>query len=365
MSAATDDSQRRLVARVEQALLRCVDWSHAGRHRKVLAEVERLLPLTKNDPQLETQLLMWKAQALISMGCADRALRAASRCWELDATPHSCHVMATTLHAVGEQDQAEQLLQMGIGIFPNAVHLPLQLAMMLADQGRVPEAIDTIEGIPPETEIPDDLRVFLLGLRANLLATMGKWGEADAVLRRGLDDHPGSTLLQETHETISRAWRRNRSERDLVASWEATIEELADVEVEVDDAIVRAGSVTELPAIRVLAARRLWRAFVMAATVRPQAPNAWGAALLVAIAELDGERPSAAAMARAVGAQPATVRSVLRRLRAFLAHLEPSFAQRSFAARANPRLDEPAASKLPDQPDNLIAFPDVSGSFDP
>ena len=48
---------------------------------KVLAEVEQLMAATPDDDQITAQLLIWKAQALLSMGCPDRALPAASRSW--------------------------------------------------------------------------------------------------------------------------------------------------------------------------------------------------------------------------------------------------------------------------------------------
>ncbi len=326
--------------RVAKALRRCVRWSQTGRHRKVLREMEELRRLVDERPLLEAQILVWKAQALLALGCPDRALPAASRSWELDASPHACHLMSVALHGLGDSDRAEELLQMGRQLFPDAVHLPLQLAMLLADQGRVPEAIDTLSEVAPEDDVPQELAVFLFGLRANLLASVGRWREADALLREGLDEHPDAPLLQETHETLHRGWMRSRSEEALADSWQASLEDMSGVGAEVDEAIERAASVLEVPRLRALAARRLWRALLTAEQVRPQAPDAWAAGLLAAVSELDGDLGSVAAMARGVGARAATTRSALARARSYVSRLEEEFARRSFAASTNPRLEE-------------------------
>jgi|GEM_PF-6171714 len=36
-----------LETRVERSLSRCADWSHVGRHRRLLAEVEEVLPAAR------------------------------------------------------------------------------------------------------------------------------------------------------------------------------------------------------------------------------------------------------------------------------------------------------------------------------
>jgi len=123
--------------------------------------------------------------------------------------------------------------------------------------------------------------------------------------------------------------------------------------------------VTERPRLVVLAARRLWRAFSAAEKVRPQAPDPWAAAFVLAIMELDGQQPSASAMARALGVSPSTVRSALRRVRAFLGNLEPQLAGRFFAAAANPRLNEaPAARDRSSSRGKLVLFPGGDANAD-
>jgi tetratricopeptide (TPR) repeat protein len=340
MVPSPNDRGMSVEARIERALERCLDWSHQGRHRKVLGEVERLLAIVDGDTHLEAQLLIWKAQALLAMGYADRAHPAALRSWELDASPHACHLLASAFHSLGDTEQAEDLLQMGWRLYGDAVHLPMQLAMILADQGRLPEALEVLDQVSPAPQLPDDMQVFLVGLRANLLATVGRWTEADAVLREGLGRHPDSSMLQEAQDSLNREWNRRRAEQDLADSWRSSLAELEGVPAEVDDAIGRCGSVLEFPELVVLAARRLWRAFCERGPIRLQSPDPWGTALVVAALEIDGRRPSAAAVARAMAVNAATVRSILRRLRRFTDQLDPEFARRAFASLANPRLDD-------------------------
>lgn len=324
---------------IEEALGRCADWSKAGRHRKVLEEVERVLARTGGEPRLEAELLIWKAQALLAMGFADRALPIASRSWDLQASPHACHLLANSLAGLGDTDEAEGLLRLGLELFPDAVHLPIQLAMVLADQGRVPEALDVLEdlSVEPETE---DMEVFLAGLHANLLAVAGRWDGAQDRLEHAFEKYPESPLLHETSASIERAHHRSEAELVLVNSWSRSIEPLEGVAEEVDDAICRCSSVLELPRLVQLAAQRLWRAFHVARQVRPQSPDAWAAATLLVIEELDGRMRTAAGFARAIRANPNTVGNARRRIRTFLDHMDTRIARRSFAALSNPRLDD-------------------------
>lgn len=346
-----------LERRIQRTLERCLDWSHQGRHRRVLTEVERLLKAARGDAQLEAQLLIWKAQALLSMGYPDRALKAADDSWNLMDSAHACHLMATSLNSVGEPERAENILVLGVAMFPDAIHLPVQLAMMLADQGRLPEALQILENVRPSGQLPDDMQVFLVGLRANLLATVGRWSEAEAVLEEGLGRHPGAPLLLETHHSLSVERDRKMAEDALAGSWSDALEPLNGVPAEVDDAVIRCSSLLEVGALVELAARRLWRSFNAAEEVRLQSPEPWAVALVAAICELDGCNPSVAAISRAAGCNSSTVRSALRRLRRWLASLEPGLAQRAFAATSNPRLGEHAE---PPASGSVVQFPGQS-----
>ena len=145
---SSDETRRR----VEQSLERCLEWSRLGRHRKVVAEVERTLPILTDHPQLEATLLIWKAQALLAMGYPDRALPSAKKSWELDPSPHACHLQSNALEAIGDLDSSEELLRMGWQLFPDAVHLPVQLAVVLSDQARHPEALDILDEIVSEAD---------------------------------------------------------------------------------------------------------------------------------------------------------------------------------------------------------------------
>ena len=356
MSGPARHSRIGMEARVQRALERCLDWSQQGRHRKVLAEVERLLKLVGPDPQLSAQLLTWKAQALLALGFPQRALPAATASWELVSSPHACHLLAIALDAVGESDRAEELLVTGSGLFPNAVHLPVQLVMILADQGRMPEALEVLGTVPPSAQLPDDLQVFLVGLRANLLATVGRWSEAEAVIEEGLGCHPDSPVLQEAGRSISGEWNRRLAEASLATSWREALARLDGVQAEVDDAIVRFGMGFEVGELVVLAAQRLWRAVYDREPIRLQSPEPWAAALLIAVMELDGARPSAAAFGRATSCSESTVRSALRRVRRYLEGLDPSFARRAFGAASNPRLDDTGPVRA-SRNDTVVRFP--------
>ncbi len=355
MVGSSDTTRRK----VERSLERCLEWSQLGRHRKVVAEVERILPILSDHPQLEATLLIWKAQALLAMGHADLALPPASRSWELEPSPHACHLQSNALEALGDTDGSEELLRMGWRVFPEAVHLPVQLAVVLCDQGRHPEALEILEQIPIDERIPDDLQVFLFGMRSNLLAAMGRWSDAEEAIHDGLGFHPDSRLLCDAQEALKHARRRARAKDALAVSWRNGLGDLEGVASEIDEAIVRCGAVNEQPEIVVLAARRLWRAYVEQARPRPHAPDPWSAALMLAVLEIDDNRPSIASIARSVGASPSSVGTVLSRLRTFLSSLDPEFRSRAFAAQTNPRLDVRQSTPRPtERPADVLPFPD-------
>ncbi len=339
-------------------LERCLEWSQHGRHRKVVAEVERTLPLVEDHPQLEAALLIWKAQALLAMGCAEQALPCASRSWELEPSSHACHLKSNALEAIGDLDGCEELLRMGWRLFPEAVHLPVQLAVALSDQARLPEALDILDEVPIDDRIPDDLQVFLFGMRANLLGSMGRWAEAEEALREGLGCHPKSSLLSEARDGLQSARLKLRAEKALADSWRESLAELDGVAAEIDDAIIRCGEVNELSELVTIAARRLWRAYTDEARSRPHSPDPWGTALVFAVLEIDGESPSIAAAARSMRCSPSSVRSILKRLRSYLSSLDSEFRTRAFAGTTNPRLQEElvAPHRRP-QVTNVVPFP--------
>ena len=351
---SSDDTRRR----VEKSLENCLEWSRLGRHRKVVAEVEQTLPIVSDHPQLEATLLVWQAQALLAMGYPDRALPPASRSWELDPSPHACHLQSNALEALGDLDDSEELLRMGWQLFPEAVHLPVQLAVVLSDQARLPEALDILDEIQVDDQIPDDLQIFLFGMRSNLLAAMGRWAEADEALRDGLGFHPESELLGDAQDALKHARRLARAEEALVASWRAGLEEIDGVAAEVDEAVVSCGAVNELPELVTLASRRLWRAFVEQKKPKLHAPDPWSAALVLAILEIDGDRPSIASIARSVRSKPSSVRTVLSRLRNFLSSLDPEIRLRAFAAHSNPRLEGAGSTRRPNERSaDVVPFP--------
>jgi tetratricopeptide (TPR) repeat protein len=354
MGGSSDTTRRR----VEQSLERCLEWSRLGRHRKVVSEVDRTLPILSDHPQLEATLLIWKAQALLAMGHAERAIDPASRSWELDPSPHACHLQSNALEALGDLDGSEDLLRMGWRLFPEAVHLPVQLAVVLSDQARHPEALDILDEIEIDDRVPEDLQIFLFGMRSNLLAAMGRWAEAEEALKDGLGFHPTSQLLDDARDVLKHARRRARAEESLSISWRNGLTELDGVAGEVDDAVRRCGAVNELPELVILAARRLWRAFVEEKGPRPHAPDPWSAALILAILEIDGDRPPIVDIARSIRSNPSSVRSVLKRLREFVDSLDSEIRMRAFAALANPRLDgAPSKPHINERPADVVPFP--------
>jgi len=357
MSSRKRDDRSARLSSIERALRRCLEWSRTGRHLKIIVEVERALPAITNQPVLEAQLLIWKAQAHLAMGEPEHAHPAAERSWQLDPSPHACHVLSNALAAVGRPDEAEALLKSGWELFPDAYHLPVQLAILLSEQGRHPEALDTLDQVPRGAPVPDDLQVFLLGLHANLLAAVGRWGEADGVLREGRYRHPESDLLEDAHRSLGTAWSRFRAEEALVESWQRGLTPLDGVAREIDDAVIRLGSVMELPRLVVLAARRLWRAYLDGGPTQAQAPEAWAAALLAAVLEIDGRRPSVGRAARAARASSSTTRSALARFRRFLNELDPSLARRAFGGTSNPQLSENQETPADRETGTVVPFP--------
>jgi hypothetical protein len=258
---------------------------------------------------------------------------------------------------VGEPDEAEDLLKKGWDIFPDAYHLPVQLAILLADQGRHPEALETLDTLPNGAPVPDELQVFLLGLHANLLASVGRWGEADGVLREGRYRHPESDLLEDAHRSLGEAWARFRAQEALAESWLEGLTGLEGVAGEVDAAVMQLGSLADMQKLVIIAARRLWRAYLEHHAPRLHIPEPWAVALLVAVGDLDDHRPSVSAMARQTRCSPSTARSALRRIRGFLDGLDRDLAKRAFAAVNNPRLDENLAPTTRDETGSVIPFP--------
>ena len=345
-------------SRVEKALEKFPDWGQKGRYRAIVAEVDRLLDDVQDHVQLKATLLVWQAQAHLAMGSAELALPSASASWELEPSPHACHLASNALEATGDLDASEEMLRMGWRLFPDAVHLPVQLAVVLSDQARLPEALDILDEIPLDHRVPDDLQVFLFGLRSNLLASMGRWAEAEDALNEGIDFHPDSQLLGQAHDALRKARGRSRAEKALESSWRDSLSGLEGSAAEVDEAVIRCGDVNEFSELIVLGARRLWRAFLERRRARPQTPDVWGAALVLAILEIDKRRQPIAPIARSIGCNPSSVRKVLARFRAFLASLDIEFAARAFAAHTNPRLRrDPAAARYDRPPADVLRFP--------
>jgi len=350
------DNPAAVASRVERLLERCAAWVLHERHRKVLVEIEKVLPSVAGQPELEAQLLLWKAHALLATGTAERALTAASRSWELDDSPHACYLAAEAFIQLGENGKAENLLRTGCAAFPEAPHLSLALAMLLADEGRMPEALQVVESAATPADAPPQAEVFQAGLHANLLASMGRWDEAMAVLDESLDHHPGSELLSETQKDLKRHLRRAGATQRLAASWGRELEASPSPQPEVEEEIHRLASSFESGPLLPRAACRLFRAFAASTGVRPRNPAVWALALLLTVLELDGQTPATAPFARAACVAPSSVRPVRRRLDEFLDSMESGLVRRSFGCSSNPRLDETPGPAAPG-PGRVVDFP--------
>ncbi len=326
---------------VRRALERCVELSRRGRHKKVVEEVERSFPVAKGHPDLEGELLIWKAQALLTMGRPEEAVPAAEAAWELMPSAQACYLTACALADLGELQEAENMLTLGGELFPEAPHLNVRLAMLLTEQARLPEALQLLEEIDLGEDVDESLALFTYGLKANILGVLRRWREAEEQVSEGLDRFPGNRLLEETGHSIALVRRRAEAGDALARTW---AKELAELEqpaaADVDDAICEVGRALGTPKLAVLAGRRLWRAFLEADPVRPTAAEAWALAIILGVTRLDGLDLPVARASRAVRVSKKTVSSALRRIRSFLNRLEPEFARRQFAAMENPRLEE-------------------------
>ena len=247
-----------------------------GRYRKVSPKSTSTSITSTELPQFQAALLVWKAQALLTMGHAEKALPFASQSWDLEPSPHACHLTSNALEALGDLDGSEELLRMGWRLFPEAIHLPVQLAVTLSDQARHPEALEVLEEVPLDHRIPEDLQVFMFGMRSNLLSAMGRWAEAEEILQRGQGCYPESQLLEEAHGALisqKKRGMRGKGPDHLLDRWPRHLEGGAG---EVDDAVIRCGAVNEVPELVTLGARRLWRAYLENRNARPRCPMSGG-----------------------------------------------------------------------------------------
>ncbi len=350
--------------RISTLLERCERWSELGRYRKILEAVERALPSTDELPDLKAALLIWKAHALGAMDMSDRAHASAAKAWQLEPSSQAAHIMALALIHEGENDHAEQILRFGLQRFPGAAHLVFQLALLLAEQGRVPEAIDLLDDAPIDT-LDERVFTFHVGIRANLLARMGRWREAMQTVEEGLAAYPEAVELQETHDALTLQRQLHDAEERLGAVWQQSLRRIDEASASGVDASIEAlGASMELPDLVILAARRLWRRFVETDPTRPRAHQAWAAALLASIFAIDGGDVPLTFFARYAGTSYETVRSAYRRIGAFLDRLDPKEISDSFAVRSNPQLD-PAHPGFPGSPargpGQLVAFPHRGG----
>ena len=362
MTSPNDSSKSMIRDRISDLLARCERWSELGTYRKILEAVERALPSTEEVPDLRTELLIWKAHALGAMGMPDRAYAAAADAWELGPSSQASHIMALALIHEGEDDHAEQVLRFGLQRFPNAAHLVFQLALLMAEQGRVPEAMDLINDSEIDVEGEDEPVLALhVGIRANLLARMGRWDEALQMVEKAVEAHPDISELQETYVTLKSQHDLYHAQDRLATRWQASLQPLdEDPAAGVDASIKTLGASLDLPQLVILAAQRLWRRFLDVDPAKPRAYEAWAAALLASIFALDGGSAPLSFFAHYAETSYETVRSAYRRIGAFLGRLPRNEAALAFAVRLNPQLDPdrpgfPGASAP--QPGQLILFP--------
>ncbi|NOZ78007.1 MAG: hypothetical protein GXP48_02260 [Acidobacteria bacterium] len=362
MTSRNDSPERVIRDKIADLLAQCEHWSELRRYRKILEAVERALPTTDDLPELRTELLIWKAHAMGAMGMPDRAYAAAAGAWELEPSSQAAHLMALALIQEGEDDHAEEILRFGLQRFPGAAHLVFQLALLMAEQGRVPEAMDLVNDIEIDAGEEDE-QVFALhvGIRANLLARMGRWDEAMQTIQGGLEAHPDIFELRRTYDTLKKQHDLHHARDHLATVWQTSLQPLHEASTAgVDASIETLGVSMELPRLVILAAQRLWRRFLDADPVQPRAHEAWAAALLASVFVIDGGSAPLSFFARYAGTSYETVRSAYRRIDTFLGRLHPEERLCAFAVRLNPQLDPshpgPPGAPAP-QAGQLILFP--------
>ncbi len=350
--------------RIAGLLEACARWSELGRHRKILEAVERALPSTGDRPGLRAALLIWKAHALSAMNMSDRASTVAAEAWDLEPSSQAAHIMALALLHEGEDDHAEQVLRFGLQQFPNAAHLVFQLVLLMAEQGRIPEAMDLLDEAQLDT-LDERASALSVGIRANLLARMGRWKEAMRTIQAGVAVHPGSAEIRETYAMLKRQRQLHDAQQRLATSWQRSLSFVRGRPAcGVDTAIEALGTGMDLPLLVILAARRLWRRFLDTDAAQPRSYRAWAAAILAAIFAIDGGTAPLTFFARYAGTSYETVRLAYRRIEAFLDTLDPDEIAASFAVRRNPKLD-PENLTAPGTPEpgggRLIPFPPRRG----
>lgn len=355
---ASDDTSRasNLHYEVARTLKRWADWSSRGRSRRVLSEAPRHLQAVSGHPELEAPMLLWVAQAQMDVGQVEAAVESAQTSWELDPSAHATHTLAIALNLAGELPRAIQLLELGLQMHPPAFNLSLQLAMFLGEEGRVPEALDLLRDLDPDTCSEGSSAVLYYRIRAGMSAAAGCWREADEVLRSGIDrcDDPD---LESARGELHAAWSRTCRSRELAAEWTDSLDELPGRLAEVDDALEDLAAAMESSDLVAAAARRLWRSLAHADPPRVRNPRTWAAACLTAVFDLDGRPSPAPVLARISGCHRSGISRARRRVQTHLEHYDTRFRLRSFAAHANPRLDEEPREAVAMDSGSVVPFP--------
>jgi tetratricopeptide (TPR) repeat protein len=356
MSVSGSGAMGDLRSDVADALQRWAGWSRSGRHDRIIAEGRVYLDRAAGRPDLFGPMLLWIAQAHLDLGDPEAAVTSAQQAWEADPSPVSTHTLAIALDGQGSTDDALALLELGLQLHPRAVNLSLQLAMLLGDQGRVPEALDRLEEVDPADFEDATTASLYYRLLAGLYAACGRWREADDVLRDACS-HLDDDAVHQALDELNTAWRRTERSRELVIEWTDSLHELPPPHADVDDAIVTLGSALEAPALVAAAARRLWRALVASDPPTVRTADIWAGAALASIGRLDGAVADMEGLARICGCHTSSLHRARRRFDALLATYDPEFRRRGFAAETNPRLDEDPRSPSPTETGDVIRFP--------
>ncbi len=329
----------------------------------VIEAADEALSLAAGLPTAKAEAFLWKAQAYLALDDPDEALAAAEEAWALSPNEETCAVAGSALAAKGDTERAEELFLLGMELFPEDPHIRLRLAIVLSEQLRIPEALEILDAIDPET-LDERGSLFYHGLKANILGLLGHWDEADETLAEGLERNPGAIVLEETGKALEHARELLAAETRLVKDWRQDLEPLEDIGADdIDRLISELTRPLGIPSVMELAARRLWRALLAASPLRPVASEAWATALLVAISRIDGEPMPVTAACRVTGASRATVHSALRKIQAYLDTLEPRFLRTQFAALTNPRLEDGRSISGEDGSQNsanVVRFPGVT-----
>ncbi|MFO1420113.1 MAG: glycosyltransferase [Candidatus Competibacteraceae bacterium] len=170
-----------------------------NRYDEALAGTERMLALTSDD----SEALLYRIDALKGLKRSAEGLAGCERLLALLDLPiqqrlKGLHNQVTFLFQLDRWDEALATVERALALAPGDFTFRLSRARLLRRLRRFAEALDEIE---PLTGVPEK-RLAALGIKACSLAGLGRFAEADAVLRLLREQYP--------HEALERQFEPRR-----------------------------------------------------------------------------------------------------------------------------------------------------------